>query len=232
LSENGLGNGLGLNQQHHHQQHNHQQHHQPTNSQAATDSSSKPLTDETLNDRLEGLSLYLIGMMGAGKTTVGQILAARLNYRFFDTDAVIEQATGRSISNIFATDGEAAFRQVESQVLAELSTYTKLVIATGGGIVLQQMNWSYLRHGLMIWLDVPVEQLYDRLKTDTSRPLLQQENPQHVLQTLLDQRHALYAQADLHIRIGATETPERISDRILQAIPSVLKPKLMPPDAE
>lgn len=183
-------------------------------------------------DRLEGLSLFLIGMMGAGKTTVGQILATRLNYRFFDTDAVIEQATGRSISNIFATDGEAAFRQVESQVLAELSTYTKLVIATGGGIVLQQMNWSYLRHGLMIWLDVPVEQLYDRLKTDTSRPLLQQENPQHILQTLLDQRHALYAQADLHIRIGKTETPEQISDRILQEIPSVLKPKLMPPNQD
>jgi shikimate kinase len=183
-----------------------------------------------VGDRLEGLSLYLIGMMGAGKTTVGQELAARLGYRFFDTDAVIEQATGQSIPDIFATSGEAAFRQVESQVLAELSAYTRLVIATGGGIVLQQMNWSYLRHGLIVWLDVPIDELYDRLKTDTSRPLLQQEDPKQTLKDLLNKRHSLYIQADLHIRVGSGESPEQISDRILQAVPDVLKAKLEPPD--
>jgi shikimate kinase len=184
----------------------------------------------TVGDRLEGLNLYLIGMMGAGKTTVGQELATRLGYRFFDTDVVIEQATGRSIPEIFATSGEPTFRQVESQVLAELSTYTKLVIATGGGIVLQQMNWSYLRYGLIVWLDVPLDQLYDRLKTDTSRPLLQQDDPKQTLENLLDQRHSLYAQADLHIQVGARETPGQISDRILQELPGVLKPKIEPPN--
>ncbi|WP_416676936.1 shikimate kinase [Egbenema bharatensis] len=183
-------------------------------------------------DRLEGLNLYLIGMMGAGKTTVGQELATRLGYRFFDSDMVIEQSTGQSITEIFATSGEAAFRQIESQVLAELASYTRLVIATGGGIVLQQMNWSYLRHGLIVWLDVPVDALYDRLKTDSSRPLLQQADPKHTLETLLNQRQSLYAQADLHVRIGVRETPEQICDRILQSIPGVLKPKLEPPSEE
>jgi shikimate kinase len=196
---------------------------------------SQPLSEmanETPGDRLEGLNLYLIGMMGAGKTTVGKELATRLNYRFFDTDTVIEQSTGQSITEVFATSGEAAFRQVESQVLAELSSYTRLVIATGGGIVLQQMNWSYLRYGLIVWLDVPVDALYDRLKTDTSRPLLQQANPKQTLETLLIQRQPLYAQADLHIRITPGEMPGQICDRILQAIPGVLKPKLEPPSEE
>lgn len=185
-----------------------------------------------LNNRLKGINLYLVGMMGAGKTTVGQLLATQLGYRFFDTDVVIEQATEQPISEIFATSGEATFREIESQVLAELSAYTRLVIATGGGIVVRQQNWSYLRHGLIIWLDVPVDQLYDRLKDDTTRPLLQSENPKQQLETILEKRRSLYAQADLHILVKPGETPEQLATRILEAIPSVLKPETMAPPSE
>lgn len=178
----------------------------------------------TLRDRLQGTNLYLIGMMGAGKSTVGQQIAQRLDYRFFDTDSVIEQATGQAISQIFANTGEAEFRKLETQVLAELSPYTRLVISTGGGIVSQPKNWSYLRHGLIIWLNVPIEVLYQRLQQDTSRPLLQTADPLATLQLLLQERRSLYAQADLEISVAATDTPEQVVDRVLAEIPGILKP--------
>lgn len=178
----------------------------------------------TLRDRLQGTNLYLIGMMGAGKSTVGQQIAQRLDYRFFDTDSVIEQATGQAISQIFANTGEAEFRKLETQVLAELSPYTRLVISTGGGIVSQPKNWSYLRHGLIIWLNVPIEVLYQRLQQDISRPLLQTADPLATLQLLLQERRSLYAQADLEIAVAATDTPEQVVDRVLAEIPGILKP--------
>ncbi len=182
----------------------------------------------TLRDRLQGTNLYLIGMMGVGKSTVGQLVAKALGYRFFDTDTVIEQATGQSISEIFAGMGEAEFRQLETQVLAELSAYTRLVVATGGGIVSQQKNWSYLRHGLIIWLNVPIEVLFHRLKQDTTRPLLQTADPLAKLQLLLQERRSLYAQADIEIPITAEESAEQVADRILLAIPNILRPEAPP----
>lgn len=172
---------------------------------------------------LKGVNLYLVGMMGAGKTTVGRLVATHLGYRFVDTDAVIEQATGQSITQLFANVGEAAFRQLESQVLAEVCAYTNLVIATGGGIVLRRENWSYLHHGLIVWLDVPVELLYARLAYNTTRPLLQEADPLGTLQTLLEQRQPLYAQADLRVTLTKEETPEQIATRVLEEIPTVLK---------
>lgn len=187
------------------------------------------MTDD-LKAQLQGLNLYLIGMMGAGKTTVGQVLAQQLGYQFFDTDTVIEQLAGQPITNLFADLGEAGFRELETRVLSELSAYTRLAIATGGGIVTQQMNWSYLRNGLIIWLDVPLAQLQERLQADTTRPLLQQGELTERLQTLLEQRRSLYAQADLRLESGATDTPEQIASRILALIPTVLKPAVEPPD--
>jgi len=143
---------------------------------------------------------------------------------------VIEQSAGQTVSEIFAASGEAEFRQLETQVLAELSAYQRLVVSTGGGIVLQQQNWSYLRHGILIWLDVPVERLYDRLKNDTTRPLLQAPDPLQRLQALLDQRQHLYAQADLKIAIDADETPEQVATRVLEEIPGILKSETTPPE--
>jgi shikimate kinase len=181
-----------------------------------------------MTDFLRGTNLFLIGMMGAGKTTVGQILARQLDYRFFDTDDVIEQAAGQPISTIFAEQGEAGFRQLESRVLAELSTYTRLAIATGGGIVLQRENWGFLHHGVVVWLDVPLEELEQRLQTDTQRPLLQEGNLTVRLQTLMEQRRHLYQQADVRVEWRAGNTPEQVADQVLTQIQAILKPAMTP----
>jgi shikimate kinase len=173
---------------------------------------------------LKGLSVLLLGMMGSGKSTVGQILARRLRYRFFDTDVLIERVTGETIAEIFARSGEERFRELETKVLEELSSQTKTVIATGGGIVLKPMNWSYLRHGLLIWLDAPIEVLVKRLEADTSRPLLRETDLESRLTLLRKQRQSLYAQADLHIPMDAFDTPEQVVDRLVARIPEVLQP--------
>jgi shikimate kinase len=162
-------------------------------------------------------------MMGSGKSTVGQILARRLNYRFFDTDVLIEKVTGETIPAIFDRSGEEGFREIETKILQELSAYTKSVIATGGGIVLQPVNWSYLRHDLIVWLDAPIGVLVKRLENDTSRPLLRDTELENRLTLLLQERRSLYEEADLRIAVTADDTPETVVDRILGAIPSVLQ---------
>ncbi|MBF2049210.1 MAG: shikimate kinase [Elainella sp. C42_A2020_010] len=179
----------------------------------------------TLSTRLRGTNLYLIGMMGAGKSTVGQLLARSLGYRFFDTDTLIERVAGQSISQIFASMGEAEFRQLETQVLAQLSAYTRSVIATGGGIVSQPQNWSYLQHGVVVWLNVPIEVLYQRIKHDTTRPLLQTDDPLAKLQLLLQERRPFYAQADVEVTVGAGDSAEQVAARMIEAIPLVLRPE-------
>jgi shikimate kinase len=176
-----------------------------------------------MKNLLQGVNLYLIGMMGVGKTTVGQLLAQQLGYRFVDTDDVIVQAAGKSISQLFTEEGEAAFRQLESDVLGQICAFTNLTIATGGGIVLRRENWGYLHHGLVVWLDVPLEIILSRLAEDQTRPLLQDMNPQAKLRSLLEQRMPLYSQADLRITVPGGETPEEVANRVIAAIPSVLK---------
>lgn len=182
-----------------------------------------------MNNLLQGINVFLIGMMGTGKTTVGKVLAQELNYHFFDTDVLIEQVTKQTISQIFLTEGESVFREVESQVLGELCSYKKVAIATGGGIILKRENWSYLHQGLIIWLDVSVELLIERLAEDTTRPLLSETDLREKLTSLLEQRRSLYAQADIHIVIETDQSPEQIVTKIIETIPSKLKPKLEPP---
>lgn len=197
-----------------------------------SDPTSKPMTQslETLSERMKGVSLYLVGMMGAGKSTVGRILAKQLSYRFCDTDAIAEQVAGKPITAIFAESGEAAFRALETQVLAEVAAYRRMAIATGGGIVMEPMNWSYLRHGLVVWLDVPTEILYARLKGNTTRPLLQHPNPQQRLEELLEQRRSHYSLADLQICVCPDESPQQVAERVLQGIAGILKPEVLPPE--
>ena len=177
----------------------------------------------TLKQRLGGRSLYLIGMMGSGKTSTGRPLAERLGYGFVDADAVIEQAAGCSISEIFQRDGEAEFRALEKQVLSSISQRHSLVVATGGGVVTQQENWGLLHSGIVIWLDVVQEQLLKRLQSDkTVRPLLQTADPEAALSDLLAERKALYAEADLTVVIN-DEPPEAVADGIVQLLPGLLK---------
>tara|TARA_Y200000002_G_scaffold126019_1_gene103593 strand:+ start:2580 stop:3155 length:576 start_codon:yes stop_codon:yes gene_type:complete len=177
----------------------------------------------TLKQRLSGRSLYLVGMMGSGKTSTGRPLAERLGYGFVDADAVIEQAAGCSIPEIFERDGEAGFRSLESQVLSAISQRHSLVVATGGGVVTQPENWGLLHSGIVIWLDVVPDQLLHRLNADsTVRPLLQTTDPEAALNALLNERRPLYSEADLTVVIN-DETPEAVADGILQLLPSLLK---------
>lgn len=177
-----------------------------------------------MTNLLQGRSLFLIGMMGAGKTSVGQLLAKRLAYRFFDTDVLIERVMGQSIPEIFAQQGEAEFRRIESRVLAELSACTCSIIATGGGIVLQPQNWGYLHHGVVVWLDVPVTELQHRLAQDTSRPLLQNADLGAKLEQLSRDRRPLYAHADLCLTVSAGTSPEQVVEHLLEQLPQILKP--------
>lgn len=176
-----------------------------------------------MEDLLKGVNLYLVGMMGCGKSTIGKILARQLGYQFFDTDAVIEQAAKRSIADIFAQEGEAAFRELETQVLSELSARTRLAIATGGGIVTQQKNWSYLRHGLVVWLDLTPELLFGRLRGDTSRPLLKTDDPFETLKGLMRDRQPFYAQADVQVAITAYHPPDRTAQIVIEHIRQVIR---------
>jgi shikimate kinase len=143
--------------------------------------------------------LILIGMMGAGKTTVGRELAKRLNLRFADCDHELIARTGVSIPVIFEIEGEAGFRRRESRMLAELLTESDIVIATGGGIVLDPANRALLsEHGTVIYLNVPPHVLWERTRRDRNRPLLQTENPRERIEELYLQRDPLYrAMADL-----------------------------------
>ena len=158
---------------------------------------------------LNGVSVFLIGMMGVGKTTIGQLLAKQLDYEFLDVDQFIEQATGQTVATIFAESGEGIFRQLETATLSQVSARLRRVVATGGGIVMAPQNWSYLRDGVIVWLDVPVEQLQKRLSDDTTRPLLQNQD--------LTAR-SRYAQADIHIQVMPNETPEQVTARVIDAI--------------
>ena len=177
----------------------------------------------SLKQRLGGRSLYLVGMMGSGKTSTGRPLAQQLGYGFVDADAVIEQAADCSIPEIFERDGEAGFRALESQVLNAIGQRHSLVVATGGGVVTQQENWGLLHSGIVVWLDVVPEQLMQRLRADsTVRPLLQTVDPDAALNALLNQRRPLYAEADLTVVINQ-ETPLAVADGILQLLPSLLK---------
>src|SRR5450432_3078607 len=118
-------------------------------------------------------NIILCGFMGTGKTTVGQLLAARLGWHFADTDLIIEEQAGRTVSAIFEQDGESAFRTLESSVAADLVHLHKTVIATGGGIVLRPDNCRNLeRAGFVVCLDVPINAIVERLAAMQDRPLL------------------------------------------------------------
>jgi shikimate kinase len=182
-----------------------------------------------LRQRLEGLNLYLVGMMGSGKSTAGRHLAELLGYRFLDADTSIEQVAGRSIPELFASEGEAGFRALEAAVLNQIASWHSLVVATGGGVVTRPENWGQLHQGVVIWLDAPEALLLERLRSDaTPRPLLQTADPAARLTALLAERQPLYAQADLHI-VQDGRPAEEVAAQILEALPGVLKERTAAP---
>jgi shikimate kinase len=186
-------------------------------------------THGDLARRLEGLNLYLVGMMGTGKSAVGRPLAAALGYRFLDADTSVERVAGRSIPELFDQVGEPGFRDLETAVLGQIASWHSLVVATGGGVVTRPENWGHMHQGVVVWLDAPPELLLRRLAADPSpRPLLQTADPESQLTSLLSQRQRLYAQADLHIR-QAGEPVEQVAAAVLAQLPTILKQRQEPP---
>lgn len=186
---------------------------------------------QPLDERLQGTNLYLVGMMGSGKSSSGRPLAQQLGYGFVDADNVIEEVAGRSIPDLFEQEGEEGFRALESQVLQAIGQRHSLVVATGGGVVTRPQNWGVLHQGIVIWLDPPRETLMRRLTDDsTPRPLLACPDPEEALQRLLEQRRPLYAEADLRVPIG-DQTAETVASLVLEKIPTILRTDPGAPDA-
>lgn len=149
-------------------------------------------------------NIFLVGLMGAGKTTVGKLLAKHLHKTFIDADHEIEQRTGVKIPLIFELEGEAGFRAREAKILEELTQLENIVLATGGGAVLSQQNRENLRrNGTVVYIKAGVEDLWRRTRHDKNRPLLQTPDPKARLEELLAQRDPLYREtADITINSG------------------------------
>ncbi len=186
-----------------------------------TSSGADPALD--LRRRLQGVNLYLIGMMGCGKSAVGRPLAEALGYRFLDADTSIEQVAGKPIPELFARDGEAGFRALEAAVLNQIAAWHSLVVATGGGVVTRPENWGQLHQGVVIWLDAPDALLLERLTADpTPRPLLACPDPATRLAELLQERRPLYAQADLRI-LQDGRPADAVAQQVIAALPAILR---------
>ena len=171
-------------------------------------------------DRMQGTGNYfLVGLMGAGKTTVGKQLAKRLDKTFLDCDRELEQRTGVTIPVIFELEGEAGFRAREEAVIADLSTQRDVVLATGGGAVLSARNREALRRqGTVIYLRANVDDLWRRTRHDKSRPLLQTPDPRIKLKELFEQRDPLYREvADIVIDTG-DQSVQKLVRELEQAI--------------
>ncbi|VEU44429.1 unnamed protein product [Pseudo-nitzschia multistriata] len=169
-----------------------------------------------LGPRLQGSNLYLVGMMGSGKSSVGDKLARRMgSYKFLDTDEIIEKATKLTINEIFESEGEEGFRDVESQVLDTVHAYVRCVVSTGGGLVCKPKNWGKLQTGIVVWLDVAPEVILKRVEGNEDRPLLKTKDPLQTLKDLLEERTPKYNQADLRVEITEDMDEDAVASRIV-----------------
>ncbi|MBV0892759.1 shikimate kinase [Paracoccus sp. Z118] len=179
--------------------------------------------------RRMGRNIVLIGMMGAGKTAVGTELGRRLGRQFVDSDAEIEAAAAMSVSEIFARDGEAFFRDRETEVLDRLLAAGPRIVATGGGAWIQPRNRHLIhRSGAALWLNCDLETLWRRVKARTTRPLLQTPDPRGTLERLLAERMPVYATADIVVDVAREDTIAATADRVTAAIKST-RPDLLEP---
>ena len=180
--------------------------------------------EDAIRERLGRRSIVLVGMMGAGKTTVGRRLAARLRLTFVDADCEIERAAGKTIPEIFADHGEPYFRDGERRVVARLLEGGPQVLATGGGAFMDAgTRAAVARSAVSVWLRADADVLMRRVRRRPNRPLLQTADPEATLRRLIDERYPVYALADL--TITSRDAPhEAIVDEIMAALARHLLP--------
>ena len=151
---------------------------------------------------LRGRSIFLIGMMGSGKSSTGPFLAEILKYKYVDLDVLIEKLTKKTIDKVFSEEGEEYFRDLETQCLQEIIKLPSVVVSTGGGVVLKKENWGILRQGIIVWLDINKEIALNRLNSkDNIRPLLK-GNLDIKYEEIFETRKDIYAQADLRVEVN------------------------------
>lgn len=170
---------------------------------------------KVIRDYLGNRSIVLIGLMGAGKTTLGRRLSKHLNLPFKDADHEIEAAAGMDVAEFFATFGEQKFREGEEKVIARLLDDGPQILATGGGAYMSEPTRQNIKQkGISIWLRGDLELLMERIALRQTRPLLQVENPKEVMQKLIDERYPIYAEAE--ITIDTIDAPHNVMiDRLL-----------------
>ena len=179
-------------------------------------------TQQTLKEKLGGRNIFLIGMMGSGKSQTGPDLAKMINYAFVDTDDVIEKASKQSIADIFEKDGETGFRDLEKQVLREISQHHSLVIATGGGLVTIPENWGILHQGIVIWLDLDIKRSIKRIESDEKkRPLLHDEDLSQTFSQIYESRKQIYSESDLRIKVEE-QSPYEVASMIAEHLLTIL----------
>jgi shikimate kinase len=194
-------------------------------SETAAPAPASPTLEADITSALGRRSVVLVGMMGAGKSTIGRRLAARLRLPFLDADIEIEVAhAGMTIPEIFATHGEPYFRDGEARVIARLLDGGPAVIATGGGAFMREETRNRVRDkAVSIWLKADIDVIMKRVKRRADRPLLQTEDPTGTVQRLLEAREPVYATADL--TIGSRDVPhDRIVDECIDALRARLCP--------
>jgi shikimate kinase len=164
-------------------------------------------------------TLVLVGLMGAGKTAVGTLVAARLGVPFVDSDREMEQAANRTVAEIFAEDGEAFFRQKETQVLDRLLHGDPCVLSTGGGAYLAEANRKLISQaGVAVWLRADLDLLWDRVKHKNTRPLLHVPDPRGKLAELYEARLPFYQQAQISVQAERGLTLDQMTDKVVAAL--------------
>lgn len=172
-------------------------------------------------------TVAFVGMMGAGKTAIGRVVAQKLNAPFLDSDAEIELAANMSVSEIFSRDGEPFFRDREAQIIKRLLETETCVLSTGGGaFVNEYIRKAMSSHGMSLWLQIDLDLLWSRVKNKENRPLLQTPNPFGTLKDIFEQRQDIYALADATVEAHKELSIEEMSDLVIDVLlerPDVLE---------
>lgn len=173
---------------------------------------------ERLLELLAGRPVALVGMMGAGKTTVGRRLAMRLGRRFADSDEEVERAAGMSIEDIFAAHGEADFRAGEARVIARLLKDGDVVLGTGGGAFINPETRALIKaSSVSVWIKADVDVLFARVQRRSNRPLLKTANPRETLATLIENRYPIYAEADVTV-VSHDVPQDQVAGAVIEAL--------------